>query len=55
MSKTARKYNIDSKCFRDLDAKYEELKGYESTQRGKMARKMHEGREPLRVQLDDGL
>jgi hypothetical protein len=55
VSKTANEYGIDRKCVRDWDKKYDELKRYEATPRGKKARKMHDGRQPLSVQLDDGL
>ena len=51
--KTANQFSIDRKCVRDWNAKYEELKRHETTPKGKKARKMHDGREPLSVQLDD--
>ena len=53
MSKTASQFSIDRKCVEDWNAKYEELKQHEATPKGKKARKMHEGLEPLSVQLDD--
>ena len=53
VSKTANQFSIDRKCVRDWNAKYEELKQHEATPKGKKARKMHDGREPLSVQLDD--
>ena len=53
VSKTANQFSIDRKCVRDWNAKYEELKRHEATSKGKKARKMHDGREPLSVQLDD--
>ena len=53
VSKTANQFSIDRKCVWDWNAKYEELKRHEATLKGKKARKMHSGREPLSVQLDD--
>ena len=38
---------------RDWNAKYKKLKRHEATPKEKKARKMHDGREPLNVQLDD--
>ena len=53
VSKTASKYKIDRKCVRDWNRKYEHLKWYEATPKGKKARKMHDGCEPMSPQLDD--
>ena len=52
VSKTADQFSIDRKC-EDWNAKYEELKRHEATLKGKKARKMRDGREPLSVELDD--
>ena len=38
---------------RDWNTKYEELKRHQAAPKGKKARKMHDGREQLSVQLDD--
>ena len=53
VSKTANQLSIDRKCVRDWNAKNKELKRHEATPKGKKARKIHDGREPLSVQLDD--
>ena len=53
VSKTANQFSIDRKCVRDWNAKYEEPKRHEATPKGKKARKMHDERERLSVQLDD--
>ncbi len=53
VSKTINQFNIDRKCVRYWNAKYEGLKRHEATLKGKKARKMHDGCEPLSVQLDN--
>ena len=53
VSKTTNQFSIDRKCVRDWNAKYKELKQHEATPKGKKARKMQDGHEPLSVQLDD--